>query len=127
MNDELKKLFIKFSPVGSRVTCNPPPMDTDEDFLCLVEEGSFIKLYTMLDDDGYELGGSVPFNDKTLSDDDCFSSFKKGDINIIATASPVFFDLFMQATNEATRLNLLVKNDRISLFQKILYGNEVAL
>lgn len=125
MNEDLKKLFIKFAPVGSRVTCNPPPTNTDEDFLCLVNEDSFSDLYYALTNDGYELGGSVPFNGKTLSADDCFSSFTKGEINIIATASHVFFDLFMQATAEATRQNLLEKNDRISLFQKILYGNEV--
>lgn len=125
MNDELKKLFIKFYPVGSRVTCDPPPIDTDEDFLCLVDECKLNELYNTLIDDGYELGGSAPFNEIKLSEVDSFSSFTKDEINIIATASHEFFELFMQATGEAKRLNLLDKNDRIALFQKILYGNEV--
>ena len=121
---EIIEMCERFEPVGSRITCNPPPTDTDEDFLCLVSADKFNEFFNLICQD-YELGGSVPFNEKDICSDECFSSFTKGTTNIIATASQVFFDKFMIATNEAKRLNLLEKADRISLFQSILYGNEV--
>lgn len=122
--NEIKSLCKRFEPVGSRVTCNPAPTDTDEDFLALVSDENFNKFYEHLMHAGYELGGSIPFNENDLSPDECFCSFALGDINIIATESDVFFDRFMIATAEATRLNLLVKADRIALFQSILYAKE---
>ena len=30
---EINDICISIEPVGSRVTCNPAPTDTDEDFL----------------------------------------------------------------------------------------------
>ncbi len=40
----LKKTCVLIEPVGSRVTCNPPPMDTDEDWLCLMPPEELTRL-----------------------------------------------------------------------------------
>jgi hypothetical protein len=125
LEGEYSNLILESAPVGSRVTCNPPPQNTDEDYLWLVSDlGLFDK---NIRDDGFLIDGSeaapldeegdVPYN---------FVSVTNGNkVNIIATDSQEFFDKFMLATHVATRLNLLEKKDRIVLFQAILYGNKV--
>lgn len=120
MND-IRAAAIRFEPVGSRITCNPAPTDTDEDFLVLIDEGDFERFYQMLMNRDFELGGSVPLNEVNVDPDERFSSFTLGTTNLIVTSSEVFFDRLMQATAEATAKNLLVKADRIALFQSILY------
>jgi hypothetical protein len=120
MND-IRAIARRFEPVGSRVTCTPPPTDTDEDFLVLIDEEKFGELYLNLMADGYELGGSVPLNEVDVDPDERFSSFTLGTTNLIVTSSEIFFDRFMLATAEATAKNLMVKADRIALFQSILY------
>jgi hypothetical protein len=123
--DKIRHLCKHIEPVGSRVTCSPAPTDTDEDFLCLVSgPDAFWKLITHLQDNLYELGGSdvAPVDEYVLAEWEGFQSYKKGDVNLIVTCSEKFFGLFMEASDEAKRLNLLAKEDRIALFQKILYG-----
>lgn len=119
--DDIRALVIRFEPVGSRITCDPAPMDTDEDFLVLIDEQRFGEFYAYVIGSGYELGGSVPLNEVNVDPDERFSSFTLGTTNLIATSSELFFDRFMQATADAKALNLLVKSDRIALFQSILY------
>jgi hypothetical protein len=46
-------------PTGSRVICDPPPMDTDEDYLCLVDTGVVNKFIEDLTDHGFIIGGSL--------------------------------------------------------------------
>lgn len=123
MMEYLKNTCKRVEPVGSRVTCNPPPMDTDEDWLVLTDPERFQDLeLVLLVDFGMEFGGSrVHAGGCLVGDADSFQSYTYGEINVIATASQEFFDKFMHATAEAKRLNLLDKSDRIALFQKILY------
>ena len=125
--DYLRSKCDRVEAVGSRVTCDPAPMDTDEDWLVLTSPEKFkdLELVLMIDF-GMEFGGSrVHAGGCLTGDPDSFQSYTYGEINVIATASQEFFDKFMQATTEAKRLNLLVKSDRIALFQKILYGVEI--
>jgi len=114
---------IRIEPVGSRVTCNPPPTDTDADYLVLV--GSMVDFRTtIICDFGYELDGSqVADASVPLNAADRFSSYSQGDINLIVTSDATFFRKFMAASSVAKRLNLLDKSDRIALFQAVLYGN----
>lgn len=45
---------VEFEPVGSSVTCDPPVMDTDRDYLCLLEVGSNAgAIYDFLHDNEY--------------------------------------------------------------------------
>lgn len=116
--------LVKYALVGSRITCNPPPTDTDLDVLLLIKPKEFWNAIECLQDEGFELGGSdlVPAEESFPTEWEGFQSYKKGDINYIITTSEEFFDKFMLATNIAKELNLLKKEDRIALFQRVLYG-----
>ena len=48
-----------------------------------------------------------------------FRSWKKERINLLLTCSPDYFENFCKATSLAKRLNLLKKEDRVSLFEAI--------
>ena len=108
---------LKVEKVGSRVTCDPAPMDTDEDILILTNQ-----IYGLLSDckdDGFDVGEIY------LSDDTPGSMFyclRKEYINLIVTESEIFFDKFMLATHVCKTLNVLKKENRIVVFQAILYG-----
>jgi hypothetical protein len=112
-------------PVGSRVTCDPPPSGTDQDYLVLLNRRIGDIFHAILKDDDWEYGGSIIDDEVNLVPTaDRFGSYRLDDINIIATYSPSFYQRFLAATSIAKRLNLLEKDDRIALFQAVLYGNE---
>ena len=119
ISEALSDVLISVQPVGSRVTCDPSPTNTDEDWLVLVSEVPVEKLQAA----GYGQEGSPEFY--TGNDAGGFRSWRKGRINLITTQSDEFFRLFLTATYLAKRFNLLRKQDRIALFQAILYGVEV--
>ena len=105
-------------PVGSRVTCDPAPKDTDEDYLVFsVDE---LEAETHLTDQGFKLEGLPGFY--TGNDNGRFRSYRRGELNVIVTPEFEFFERFMTATALAKRFNLARKEDRIALFQAILYG-----
>lgn len=110
--------------VGSRVTCNPAPTDTDQDILVLVGKHGFDDLCAWACDEGYTLDGSEVEDYFQLSPEDTFQSLSNGEINFIVTEDPGFFDKFMLATHVAKTLNVMQKEHRIVLFQAILYGNK---
>lgn len=103
-------------PVGSRVTCNPPPVDTDEDWLVL----TFGDVAENMREAGFSQDGSPQFY--TGNDNGGFRSWRRGDLNIVTTESQEFYERFITATDLAKRFNLLAKADRIALFQAVLYG-----
>lgn len=115
-------------PVGSRVTCNPAPTDTDEDWLCKVTN-----LDTFIDQAiaaGFTLDGSlnqgvIAGEADTASKSGLFASVsrKSDNLNLIATSNGVFFDRFVLATHVCKHLNVLPKDHRIAVFQAILYGH----
>ncbi len=112
--------------VGSRVTCSPAPTDTDEDFLVFVP-GEPNEVHALIDrpltEAGWDLGGSLPTDMQTpIESHHRFWSYTRGDQNLIITASEPFYARFLAATAVAKRLNLLSKDDRIALFQAVLYG-----
>lgn len=114
---------ISITPVGSRVTCDPAPTNTDRDWLVLVDRLTENELWKYLSEDGWELGGSLPDDENNTLPSDRFMSFTKGIENIIVTNSEEFHRKFLAATSVAKRLNLLDKDDRIALFQAVLYAN----
>lgn len=114
---------LSITPVGSRVTCNPAPTDTDRDWLILVDQNEEWRVFEFLSTDGWELGGSLPDDENSTPPSDRFMSFTKGVDNIILTNASVFHRRFLAATSIAKHLNLLRKDDRIALFQAVLYGN----
>ena len=126
LDQYIRDLFARVEPVGSRVVCDPPPVDTDADFLCLAKLGTSRDVEGILSSLSYEIGGSRdPLEDPLaalLSMSPEFTSYRRGEINLIVTESPVFFQRFLAATHVAKRLNLLNKDDRIALHRAVLYG-----
>jgi len=116
MNPFLDKV-VKMEYVGSRVTCNPPPTDTDEDVLLLTDD------LTMLIADCIEVGFTRD-GTHTASYPTGFVSLRNGTMNFIVTDDEEFYKKFMLATHVCKFLNLQGKLDRICVFQAILYGKE---
>lgn len=131
-----------YEPVGSRVTCDPYPMDTDVDYLILVAPWDLKAASLALEEAGWERGGSrlegtrctswkslVEFANEPECQDmtvaHCVSRLINAPImvNFLVTSNKQFFDDFLCATHVAKQLNLLDKRQRICLFQAILYGN----
>ena len=116
MNPFLDKV-VKMEYVGSRVTCSPPPTDTDEDVLLLTDDLS------MLIADCIEVGFTRDGSHKA-SYPTSFVSLRNGTMNFIVTDDEEFYKKFMLATHVCKFLNVMTKVDRICVFQAILYGTE---
>lgn len=116
-------------PIGSRVTCDPAPQDTDIDWLLLIRDPSrddasaadllAKNAYDVLKAAGFGQDGEPEFY--TGSNRGCFRSWRLGDLNVITTPDGEFYRRFITATHLAKRFNLLDKADRIALFQVVLY------
>ncbi|AEP08930.1 hypothetical protein [Micavibrio aeruginosavorus] len=124
--EKLEEIFEQipcndFYETGSKFICNPPVLDTDEDYVFDCSEvgqadaaGEFLSGYGfyVLDmaDDEYD---DIREN---------FTSYRLGDLNFIICNNKLFYKKFVLATQLSAELNLLKKEDRILLFQAILYG-----
>lgn len=107
----------RFQMTGSRYICDPPPMDTDEDY---VVQGH-VDLTEALVSAGFVCGSD---HVDEYDNDSYFESWRKGDFNIIMVYTSGFYDKFVKATEEAKRLNLTDKKGRIEFFQGVLYEDE---
>jgi len=116
LNGALGHFLEDCRAVGSRVTCNPAPVDTDEDWLIRVS-GEVSNLLAMA---GFTQEGQL--GDYTGNIEGGFQSWRKDTVNLIVTSDVGFFDRFVTASLLAARFNLLLKEDRIALFQAVLYG-----
>lgn len=113
----------KVEPCGSRVTCSPPPENTDCDFLVEVtkrDQRSVAQLVNDLHRLNFVWEGSRHYQDAMGN----FMSWRRDDVNLILTSNPDFAARHRVATALCKRLNLLDKHDRIALFQAVLYGNQ---
>ena len=121
IGSELVAMMERAHPVGNRVTCNPPPQDTDEDWLCVTKTGQ--EFWDCAIDNQWEVGGSFTTELEAAG----FCSFVKKvggvKINLIVTAHDDFEKKFLAASHVAKRLNVINKQDRIALFQAVLYAN----
>jgi hypothetical protein len=113
--------------VGSRVTCNPPPLDTDQDVLVLVEAHNLRAMEEQMRQEGYVFEGSAPTDvaaglGDVMDPQRVFTSMRKGSMNYILTSDPDFYRRFTAATELAKKFNVLAKADRIAMFQAVLYG-----
>lgn len=128
--DFLKNACLQFELVGSRITCDPAPTDTDQDVLVLTTPALWnARLAPALSNLVFQKGGSdcgdaagylgaVPMS---------FQSFVRDDLNLIVTFDRDFYRRFLAATSLCKWLNLLEKPHRIRVFQTVLYGNGGAL
>lgn len=109
---------------GSSYTCDPPVLDTDEDWLLLTEHDLLDTLTSLLN-----LGWvDCATTDKELYNEDKYGvtwyAVRKGKYNLIVTTS---FDWFMRgvaATLLCKAMNLQQKQQRIRLFRCIRDGED---
>lgn len=129
MYDKIQALLATadaWQAVGSRVTCNPAPTDTDYDILVCVTAGDSAHYFVQgMKKAGFEVELGEGYAEDALNSEesDRFQSYRYGDINLIVTVDEVFYMRFLAATSVCKRLNLLDKADRIALFQAVLYAN----
>ena len=107
--------WANFVPVGSRVTCNPPPIDTDCDWLVLDDQYQGVREMLLYESDFMESD-----EDEYAQMED-FCSLRKGEHNVIICYDKGFYNSFLKATDRAKELNLLDKKDRVKLFNNIMY------
>ena len=100
------------------MTCDPPVMNTDRDVLILTS--NVLDFGTVCARRiGWQTSGSLM--EIEAHDRNCLS-VRNGELNLIVTDDPKFYDRFMAAHSVAKRLNLMSKEDRVALFQTVLYG-----
>lgn len=112
-------------PVGSRVTCNPPPTDTDADYLIYVP-ASVAQAYLAeltAQDWVSDLDTALIARYGQMRNSDNlpvhFTAMRKGEENLIITWSKPFHQSFLAATAVAKRLNLMERDDRVALFDTL--------
>ncbi len=106
---------VKLQYVGSRYICNPPPMDTDLDILVLAHPTAKQKLDKALE----EWLGKRPEHNEEYGNSP-FLSVRKGEVNLLLTYSKGFYQKFVAAANICKKLNVLSKEDRITLHGLII-------
>lgn len=113
---------ISYEPVGSRVTCNPPPTDTDQDYLVLVTDEQQHYWLCNATDLGFWLDNESEHYEPSEAS---FNSWRNEDnINLIITRNCEWHERFLLATKIAKRFNLMKKEHRKRLFQAILYAKD---
>ena len=103
-------------PTGSNYICNPPVTNTDVDEMFLVDD---------LQEVNFQLTGlgwtKCGLEEETYQDKPShWAAYRKENMNALLTTDLKYFMNFFKATEEAKHLNLLNKEDRVALFQKIL-------
>lgn len=119
--EEVKEMpeVLGVFPTGSFFICYPQVTDTDKDYVVKVTDLGTAE--PALLDKGYKVSVSDR-KEYDLQAEGGFQTFRKEDINLIVTEDETFFSKFVDATLLAKELNLLKKEDRITLFQYVLYG-----
>ena len=105
-------LYTASFPTGSSYICNPPVLDTDIDQMFLVDD--LKKVSQVLEKLGWKRCGKEEYQT------DKWVAYRKDNLNALLTDNLDHFNKFLQATEEAKKLNLLDKKDRIALFDKYL-------
>lgn len=122
-NEPYTAHIMEYRFVGSRVTCNPPPLNTDQDVLLLIWPSNLQNFERKLLEDGFVQEDSNPTEmNASIDKESVFHSYRKGDMNYIVTTDEAFYQRFSTATELARKYNLMEKPDRIQLFQAVLYG-----
>jgi hypothetical protein len=122
---KLESLGCAISATGSRFMCDPPVMNTDEDYLVDLSCSSHQSTVTrLLIEQGFTVQGSIESATRNSGHRSEFKSWRRGTLNLITTVLVSFANRHRQATALCRRLNLLKKADRIAVFQIIMYGEE---
>lgn len=103
---------LPYIKTGSRVICDPPVMDTDIDIVVLDLRGF------PFEEHGFECTNMSDEYDETK-----FDTYRQGEVNLIVVNDWGQFKAWRVATESAKSMNLKNKDERISHFQGVLYGN----
>ena len=131
MTDAIKKegaywREIARHPTGSRFICDPPVMDTDDDWIILVEDLEYAKYKASRLDWIYSGAGYYrEGNEEPELGPFVSMRHAEGNSNYIFTEDAEFYERYVAATLLAKKYNLLNKADRIQLFQAVLYGEYI--
>lgn len=139
--------LVALHPTGSRFMCSPPVMDTDIDFVVLVQD--LDAAHTTLTADGWEKCGAPqeqeefpqpePFtvnelwrahvqqalqaeSDSTYDELGEFVAYRRGQYNLILCEDRCFYMKYCAATLLCAKLNLLDKAERVALFASVVKG-----
>lgn len=118
-------IFREGHETGSRYICYPPVMNTDDDSVFLVN--SLEEVRNLLIPLGWE---QPPRGLGSMDGENFWESYRLPNTphNFIVTDNPHYYDRFVLATKVAKKLNLRVKEDRITLFSTIMempYNGEI--
>ena len=126
-------VLLDAQDTGSRVICDPPVLDTDDDKLLLVKDlehagnwfscngwdNCFEDWKDKADKDPAE---QVDTYTVELADGARFQSWRRGTVNVIVTDDEVLHLRSRAATLLAKELNLTDKKDRIRLFRAVKFA-----
>lgn len=116
---------LEYHPTGSKYICNPPVLDTDEDWVVLVVPELRKEFHQYLFANGFDFNNYNDYAGMTGSRE--FTSWRHQDRlfngdqrNLIVTYNPEWYRLMIEATEVAKEENLLKKEDRIACFEMIM-------
>ena len=97
---------------GSRVICDPPPTDTDRDFVLLVNDVATAACRL------YRHGWQDPAGmSEYRGEHGDFVTVRRGEDNAMLFGNPVEFGAVLAATCIATQKNIMQKSERYALFE----------
>ena len=108
-------------PTGSYYICSPQVVTTDKDFVILLNT-SQAEAETQLTAAGYERS-CADQEEYDLADGDTLACYRKDSVNLIVTSDYETYHKWLDATELAKNMKLNDKDQRIRLFQYVLYGN----
>jgi len=111
-----EELYQEVALTGSSYICNPPVTDTDIDYTLYSHN------WDKLDDWCEQNYFKTNWEDYAIDE---FRSYKRGVINLIVTNDATFYKRFVKATELAKQLNLLDKQQRIDLFDFVMYESNI--
>jgi hypothetical protein len=109
---------LEYAFVGSRVTCEPPVLDTDCDIIVLFERYPGL---AAMQSAIYQAGGEQCGED--YGGEAELIPMRLGDHNYLLTLSPTYYRTFLHVTAVAKHLNLLDKADRKAVFACLMDGD----
>lgn len=126
--DNIEDFCVACVPVGSRVTCNPPPMNTDQDVLCLLADVDALvdfeeRLIKFEWEEESEKYGTLSSNFYSWRKDVPMSSDPIPELveyNLILTYKEEWFDKFLRATVACKKANAMTKKERVAIFDEIM-------
>lgn len=117
---QLQAAGCVIEPCGSRVTCNPPPTDTDADYRVHYRYEDHDRVVRIIQENAFEPEGGTHYNDSTGD----FHSWRLGEINLLISANDQWIGRHRLATELCRMLNIMDKQTRIAVFQRVLYDAE---